>query len=73
MRWRGGRGVVFRVANACAGGHMLQFARHDHSAGADRVFVGDSAVEDVSHDFHFTMAVGAEAAAALDHVFIDDP
>jgi len=34
--------------------------------------VGDAAFEHIGDNLHLAMAVSAEAAAALDHIFIDD-
>jgi hypothetical protein len=66
------RGVVFAVANAGARAHALHVARPDHGAVAHRILVRQRALEDVADDFHVAVAVGAEALARLDAVFVDD-
>ncbi len=70
---RGGvRTVVLGVTDAGAGGHVLGVAGDEDAAGADGVLMAERAGEDPGDDFHFPVAVGAEAAAGLDDVLVDD-
>jgi len=45
----------------------------DHRAGAERVLVGQLAVEHVADDLHVAMAVRTEARAGRDAILVDDP
>ena len=70
--WLRVRAVVLGVAYAGAGGHVLGIARDEDAAGADGVLMAERAGEDPGDDLHLLVAVGAEAAAGLDDVLVDD-
>ena len=72
MRRLVGGVVELAVRDAGARAHALHFAGHDRGAVADAVLVAERALEHIAHDLHVAVAVGAEAGAGCDAVFIDD-
>ncbi|EFK96889.1 hypothetical protein LDC_1093, partial [sediment metagenome] len=71
--------VELAVLHAGAGAHALHVAGADDArvgrtrgAIAHAVLVGERAVEHVADDLHFAVAMGAEAGAGCDAVFVDD-
>ena len=71
-RLPGGR-VGFAVAHPGAGGHPLDIAGAEDRALPHAVGMGEGSRNDIADDLHVAMAVGAEAAAGLDPVLVDDP
>lgn len=65
-------GVHLAVADAGAGGHVLEFAGDEGLAGAHGVLVFDGTLEDVGEDLHVAMGVLAEAHGRGDEVLVDD-
>ena len=76
--------VELAVQHPRAGAHALHVARPDHTrrlallgarglAVAHVVLVCQRAVEHVADDLHVAVAMGAEAGARGDAVFVDDP
>jgi hypothetical protein len=65
--------VELAVAHAGAGAHALHLAGQDGRAIAHAVLVRQRAVEHVADDLHVAVAMGAEAGARGDAVFVDDP
>ncbi len=72
--WKGsvGEGFISRVADAGAGGHVLELAGAEDLAGTHGIFVLDGSFEDVTEDLHVAVGVFAEAALGGDDVLVDD-
>jgi hypothetical protein len=65
--------VELAVLHASAGTHALHVAGRDALHVAHAVLVRQLAVQHVADDLHVAVAMGAEAGARRDAVFVDDP
>jgi hypothetical protein len=66
-------GVELAVGHAGPGGHALHIAGLDDGAIAHAIAVLEAPLDDVREDLHVAVRVGAEAAAGLHPVLVDDP